>query len=136
MLYPFDFILTQKIFDVTCLILPLHHDLWARPNPQDASSRFMAFPQQGMGSSCLGREGFWDSVGTPCIPRKLGSDSLSLWQGFGVEEGARRPQEGDGSWGLAQNTDLVPCFFQDWTILSRFGRIDRMPVFDEQLRST
>lgn len=56
MLYPFDFILTQKkkIYIIP-LILPQHHDLWARPNPQGACTRFMAILLQEMGSSCLGR---------------------------------------------------------------------------------
>lgn len=102
MLYPFDFILTQKIFDVTCLILPQHHYLWVRPNPQDAFTRFMAFSQQGMGSRCLGREGFWDSVGTPYIPRELGSDSLSLWQGFGGGQRDHRKVMAPGAWPKTQ----------------------------------
>lgn len=76
MLYPFDFILTQKIFDIICLILFQHHDLWARPNPEDASTRFMTFAQQGMGSSSLGRQGFWDSIGTPSIPEGAGQPLL------------------------------------------------------------
>lgn len=127
MLYPFDFILTQKIFYIICLILPQHHDLWARLNPQHPSTRFMAFPQQGMRSSCLGREGFWNNVGPPHIPEGAGQPLLVplAWR-WGR---ARRAQQGDSSWGLAQNTDQVPCFFQDWTTLSRFGRMDRTPVF-------
>lgn len=76
MLYPFDFILAQKIFYIICLILLQHHDLWARLNPQHASTRFMAFPQQGMGSSCLGREGFWDNVGPPHTPEGAGQPLL------------------------------------------------------------
>lgn len=76
MLYPFDFILTQKIFDIIPLILPQHHDLWARPNPQGASTRFIVSPQQGMGSSCLGKEGFWYSVGIPYIPEGAGQPLL------------------------------------------------------------
>lgn len=95
--------------------------------PTACFHQIYGFSPAGDGEQLFGKEGFWNNVGPPHIPEGAGQPLLVplAWR-WG---GARRAQQGDSSWGLAQNTDQVPRFFQDWTTLSRFGRMDRTPVF-------